>query len=537
MIDAHDAGVTDRPRTARFGAHVVTFDPASGTGQEVSPAARKIRGLDDLRRAPILRPAGGPAARAFSGELGLHGELLVAAALASDEQSDRAWSEWCRRTDLTTVDDRARSVLASIADRRGDLGPGEVLRSDLDRYRARVWLRSQLLLHAAGRLARVLDDAGIRCIALKGAAVLHHGRLPLDHRPMNDVDLLVPTAQLGAAVTAALAGDFTAEAGPAPDTLARWTGDLHAIGLDDGAGTAVDLHWHLLAANTRPDADDRVHRRATAVPEQPWLVTSREDTLLHVVVHGVGWTRRPGPRWVLDAAAVAAGAALDWEVVLDEAGRRRLGPVLDTGLDRLARSGVEIPSQVLARARRLGSVVERLELSARASTAVKVAAVASDRRRRGSLAAPSGAPPILAPDVVHPATGPGAPGWLRAGWGAPHPWGTWSRAVAPVLAFTLPEPVAGPLGITLEVVPLIGPGHPAVRVLVFEGRQPVGQWHLSSDGTVAVVLRTRRRRSRAGVRLRLMVLWPCSPTRAGLDDATDHRPLGLRVVGLRWSAG
>lgn len=527
------------PPSARFGEHVVSFDPATGTGREEASGKEPLvaTGLADLARVPVLRPpAGPPVTEPFSGAAAPGDELLVAAALAPGAAADRAWADWCRRTDLSVVDDRARSALVAIRARRdGDLGPGEPLRADLDRYQARVWLRSHLLIHAADRLARGLASAGIRPVGVKGVAVLHHGRIPVAARPMGDVDLLVPTARLADAVAAAAASGFTAD-GLDPAAAGAWASDLHAVGLGDGTGTEVDLHWHLLAADAGRDLDADVHRRAVEVADRPWAVTGREDTLLHVVVHGVGWTRHPGPRWVLDAAAVlGAPGALRWDVLLEEAERRRLGPVLATGLDRLARSWVEVPPAVRDQARRLGTPVQRLALGPRSSLAAKLAAVADERARRGRPDRRRHAPPELAAGTTHPATGPRPAPWLDGGWGAPHRWGTWSRAMAPTVAFT--PAAAAARRLRLDVVPLLGPRHRSVAVVALAGVRPVSVRRLrgAGDAPTAWEIRLPRGRTARAVRLRLVVLCPCSPTRAGRDGPVDHRPLGVRVLGLRWA--
>jgi hypothetical protein len=522
-------------RSARFGDHLVSFDHATGVGREEGGGAEPLvaTGLADLARAPVLRPPRGPAVvEPFTGAAEPGDDLLVAAALAPAPEATRAWEQWCARTDLDAVDDRVRSALVSIRARLDDdLGPGEALRGDLDRYQARVWLRSQLLLHAADRLARGLAVAGIRPVGLKGVAVLHHGGLRVEERPMGDVDLLVPTARLADAVTAAAAVGFAA-GGLVPEAADAWARDLHAVGLGDGSGTDVDLHWHLLAADAGQDLDAEVHRRAVEVAARPWTVTSREDALLHVVVHGVGWTRRPGPRWILDSAALlGAPGDLRWDVVLAEAEQRRIGPVLATGLDRLARSWVEVPQAVREQARRLGTPVQRLALSPRSSAAAKLAAVAADRHRSHRV----DVPPTLPEGVTHAATGPLPAAWLTDGWGAPHAWGTWSRSPTPTIRF---DAERAPARVQLDVVPLVGPRHRSVLVVALDRGRPVGARRLRSDDAPAtwdIRLAPRRRRPTSTVRLTLLVLVPCSPTRAGREGPVDHRPLGIRVLGLRWT--
>ena len=49
-------------------------------------------------------------------------------------------------------------------------------------------------------MVQALESAGIATLLLKGAAFVADTRLDAGMRPMNDVDVLVPTAQAGAAI-------------------------------------------------------------------------------------------------------------------------------------------------------------------------------------------------------------------------------------------------------------------------------------------------------------------------------------------------
>jgi hypothetical protein len=94
----------------------------------------------------------------------------------------------------------------------------------------------------------------------------------------------------------------------------------------------------------------------------PTLALAPAHQLLHVCAHGVRWDDPSPIRWIADAMAVvrAAGDAIDWRVLCDEAIQRHLVLPVGDGLAYLAEHlGASIPAEVLRTLR--ASPVSRLE--------------------------------------------------------------------------------------------------------------------------------------------------------------------------------
>jgi hypothetical protein len=107
--------------------------------------------------------------------------------------------------------------------------------------------------------------------------------------------------------------------------------------------------------------------------------------------------------------------------------------------------------------------------------------------------------------------------------------------MAPTITF---EASPKPSRVRLDVVPLVGPRHGSVLVVALDDGWPVSARRLRGDAAPVawdIPLEGRWRGPTSVVRLRLLVLVPCSPTRAGRDGPVDHRPLGVRVLRLRWT--
>lgn len=155
---------------------------------------------------------------------------------------------------------------------------------------------------------------------LKGLALapLYYGGFAL--RPMSDFDIMVPTADAGAA------GRIVAEAGwhsPYQDFLdsepywsTRYSAQFH-----NSEGDEVDLHWHLLSQGTSAGADDVYwrHSRSFSLDGIEARTLSDTDHLFHACVHGAQRNRVPPIRWIADAAKIMAGGVIDWDRLMAQA--------------------------------------------------------------------------------------------------------------------------------------------------------------------------------------------------------------------------
>jgi len=204
------------------------------------------------------------------------------------------------------------------------------------------------------RVARALGERGIPVIALKGLHLAELVYRDISLRPMADLDILVPRAQLEAAVSTlhglgyGFAEDLSGAAGAMLDIKCN-IGFLHRE-LD----VLLEVHWSL----------DEPPARYTEVLEAIWrsavparlgdadtLVMSPAFLLLHVCAHlAYNHTFAFSLHALCDVAEIVrAYPAIDWNVVVDHGRRhgwtRGVGAAL-----RLAREhlGAAVPDQVLA---------------------------------------------------------------------------------------------------------------------------------------------------------------------------------------------
>lgn len=166
--------------------------------------------------------------------------------------------------------------------------------------------------------SELLDRAGIPSVALKGAWLAAHAYPDPALRPMRDIDLLVPEAQVRAAFDLLLAAGYV-QAEPAEMTLDEIVRiDKHMPPLIAPRGTRLELHHRLW------ERDGRLDHASPAASEAAVLARARRgtdgigypaahDLLGHVIVHAVYSHRLDcGPLALSDVDCLLRAAKIDW---------------------------------------------------------------------------------------------------------------------------------------------------------------------------------------------------------------------------------
>ena len=197
------------------------------------------------------------------------------------------------------------------------------------------------------RTVRALQQREIPVIALKGLhlAELVYGDISL--RPMGDLDILVPAAQVERAVKVLRSSEYD---------LAKKIGSAYDIGLTHRRlGILIEIHWSL----SQPPEPcippvDEVWRRAVPAKlgDADTCVMSPEFLLLHVCAHLANHhVFAADLRALCDIAEIVSKQPqLDWPVVINHSQRQGWGRGVAAAL-RLARDqlAAAVPGDVLAR--------------------------------------------------------------------------------------------------------------------------------------------------------------------------------------------
>jgi hypothetical protein len=217
------------------------------------------------------------------------------------------------------------------------------------------------------QLVKMLADAGVEAILLKGADIRH--RLYDDPvcRPMNDLDVLISPADLEKARTALEKHDYVLWARDAdlrPGFNARFGYVASFLPSGDGSLYA-DVHWEIQEAGTfyrLPHGPLRARAAALDLEGVPALVLAPEHVVMHLCLHTFDELENAALLKIIDLERALTRFSLDWDLFLEDAARFRIQePVLWIFREIVRWRPHLVPAEVLKKlgARRSGWV-ERL---------------------------------------------------------------------------------------------------------------------------------------------------------------------------------
>jgi hypothetical protein len=277
-------------------------------------------------------------------------ELLLEACLLEREEALDAWREWREQLDLDRLDMGSVRLLPLLAARLGEAGVDD---SHFGKYRGvqrRTWATNLLLFRHAGAVVALLGKAGIPTLALKGAVVANRNYPHMSMRPMGDLDLMIRPDEVQRALGLLEAAGWRCAPLRPRDRADLAIGNAVALAHPRSPDVEIDLHWRLLKRYFSDEADADLWRRAVPfeIGGATALAPSPADLLLHTCAHGANFTRPPPLRWIADAAMILRGGEVEWEHLLVQSARYRLGLPLGIALGYLAgKMKLAVPATVL----------------------------------------------------------------------------------------------------------------------------------------------------------------------------------------------
>ncbi len=278
--------------------------------------------------------------------------LLARAALLDGDQAIAAWRSWSAAGySIEHLDYGSYRLLALVYRNLSAAGVADERLATLRGVFRHAWYSNQRLLHAAAQALNALAAAGIPTMLLKGAALVAQDPGLVGVRPMDDVDVLVPSEHLrGALESLGQLGWRLEDSRPLEVLLERF----HSCELRGPDGLELDLHWRPFVLG---DSDEALWRNASpaVLCGAQTLVPSAADQLALTCLHGLGWD--PAPlRWIADAMLILKGAGdqLDWSAVLERARAWNDARALRDALGLLVRElGAPVPATVLCELQRI----------------------------------------------------------------------------------------------------------------------------------------------------------------------------------------
>lgn len=185
--------------------------------------------------------------------------------------------------------------------------------------RLTLWRQGRERLALAASLTATLDQAGVKAVLLKGAALIARYYPDPGLRGVGDVDLQVPADQVRVAVEALMQAGWTSEEGLSATGIERQMRARHAWQFyktgEDDEQLMCDVHWHPVVRCYSPRLAEMFLANAETVTAGAHTVRipCATDLLFHAAAHGLQWSWTPPIRWIPDAWFVIRSGAVDWE--------------------------------------------------------------------------------------------------------------------------------------------------------------------------------------------------------------------------------
>jgi hypothetical protein len=242
--------------------------------------------------------------------------------------------DWPRVLSLTADNGVDPLVCANLM-RLGFPDVPEAVREELKHRYAQGALVNHLIARESVRLLRLLDDAGIRAIPLKGVSLAEWLYENIDLRPSWDIDVLIRPIDVEAAVEALTRDGYrTRHRTRLVARLQRRRGMHVALDRRDGRFEfPVEVHWNV-----------RYGQRQSGEIEDLWNEAHRTELLgarcwamspawivLFLATHAARH-RWYGLKWIIDVHEVCARGSVDWDRVRDKADQFGLAPEMEITL-------------------------------------------------------------------------------------------------------------------------------------------------------------------------------------------------------------
>jgi hypothetical protein len=193
-------------------------------------------------------------------------------------------------------------------------------------------LRNQLLAEELVRLLRLLGEAGIRVVPLKGVALAQSLYADTAARVCADIDILVPSANLAQAIDLILASGYRTESSnPFFSKLVLRHGRHYDV-VREGRGISflLEVHWVLVQHSSKNDeaVDDLwAEARPQSFFGAPAFSLTPEWEFLYLSIHAADheWQSL---KWLVDIHQLASSGLVDWQRTMKKAEQFEIDQVI-----------------------------------------------------------------------------------------------------------------------------------------------------------------------------------------------------------------
>lgn len=246
-------------------------------------------------------------------------KLLLRSAILQGEEAISSWERWRASVDIEALDLESYRLLPLLYRNLSAHGVTDLHMSRLKGVYRRTWCENQVLFQKIIAILHCFEDADIKTLLLKDAALNIHYYQDSGSRMIHNFDILVhPTAALKA--MSILQQNDWKPIGKIPNKIVPFT---HIVGFKNESRQLLNLRWHLFGDGFQETAENDFWNSAilTKVGDLSTYILSPTEQLLYVCSYGgVRNSVLPISR-LADAALIINShqSEIDWNKLLTQA--------------------------------------------------------------------------------------------------------------------------------------------------------------------------------------------------------------------------
>ncbi len=294
--------------------------------------------------------------------------LTLKLILCKDEEFLTMWEIWKSSVVFDDIDFATLRILPMVYTRLINLGISDELAGKIKGAYRMAWAKNQKTLHSAADAIKLLMDAGIPVMVLKGIPLLVNYYKDTGARFMGDADILVKPGDVKKSIELLRKNNWhyvdKAFESAHNSNTAGIMNVTKETNFQDSNGNEIDVHWGLFHSTNRLGLLDQLfgnnHDHILAFEDlEPrslpisfagtsCMMPSHEDSLIHVIAHGSVRNDHRAIRWVTDATAIIRNSSLDWDYLLQQTQKFSFVIEMQVALRYLKETySVEIPDDFL----------------------------------------------------------------------------------------------------------------------------------------------------------------------------------------------
>ena len=272
---------------------------------------------------------------------------LLKMCVKNGEEAEQAWQAWRTHVNLDDIDPASYRLLPLAYRNLVNLGVEDSLLGRLKGIYRHSWYKNQMTYRHAREIIALFQEAGIRVMLLKGAAMSICYYQDNGIRFMRDVDIMVPRANYAEALQIMDKLDWQTKTHPIETLI--WYSEhqfLHSGALCKN-DFELDLHYQLLPFV--PQEKESYWSDATCKTwfDQTVYFPSATDLLFHTCVHGISWSHAY-LSWIPDALFILNHEPIAWQSLIKRAEETRMIVFLRNSLGYLQQEfQAPIPAEIL----------------------------------------------------------------------------------------------------------------------------------------------------------------------------------------------